>query len=82
MNNIHINKGFSILVWKQICVKRGGLSAEMMQKQEKTKDTCGLTTPMSMNSSRVKHENEKSNWIHRQKRGMCVYWNVGRWKGE
>ena len=59
MNNLYINKGFSILVWKQICVKIGGLSAEMVQKQEKTKETCGFTVPMSVSSSRVKRENEK-----------------------
>ena len=58
MNNLHINKGFSILVWKLICVKMGGLSVEMMQNGRKQK-TCGFTVSMSVNSSRVKGENEK-----------------------
>lgn len=37
----------------------GGLSAEMMQNERKQKKTCGFTVPMSVNSSRVKCENEK-----------------------
>ena len=36
----------------------GGLSAEMMQNGRKQK-TCGFTVSMSVNSSRVKGENEK-----------------------
>ena len=58
MNDLHINKGFSILVWKRICVKMGELSAEMMQNGRKQK-TCGFTVSMSVNSSRVECENEK-----------------------
>lgn len=37
----------------------GGLSAEMMQNGRKQKKTCGFTVSMSVNSSRVKCENEK-----------------------